>query len=255
MLIQGCATNNVLNFIYGAKVTVKVKETLASILETQRLDRGFKQGEIAESLELSQGTISNMEKKPEKHLLTKHPNFVLQFLELYQFSEGRIKQLAVEFGIELPFSFMSKNQYAQATDADKALYVGRINGGLRSALKENESEKRYVSVPGWIKDKCNLADVFVATVAGDSMACAEVRDELPEGTEVYFCRSLQPESGNIVAVWLQGEDIGVLKKFKPGRNYTTLESYNGTHKPITVDEANPGIIQGVLIGYSRPFRK
>ena len=107
-----------------------------------------------------------------------------------------------------------KTIFAQADTSVKALYVGKINGGLKTMLAAGE-ESVFVSIPGWIGDRYKLEEIFVATVAGDSMADDEVRDSLPEGTECYFHRSIHPELNDIVAVWLEHHDIGVLKCFKP----------------------------------------
>lgn len=40
----------------------------------------------------------------------------------------------------------------------------------------------------------------------------------------------------------------VLKTFEPDRGHTILTSYNDTARPIIVDEANPGVVQGIYLG-------
>lgn len=73
--------------------------------------------------------------------------------------------------------------------------------------------------------------------------------ELP--VRQYYRRALQKlvtRPGDIVFVHLQAEDTEVLKIFEPDRGHTILTSYNDTARPIIVDEANPGVVQGIYLG-------
>lgn len=223
------------------------KLSFSKKLREKRLDMGFSQMDVAKRAGVKQATISKYE-NDDSIVIDKGLKEAKTILEAFGFKDYEIQELTRQYFPE--YQTLAPN-FAQADTSAQALYVGKINGGLKTMLSAT-SESLYVSVPSWIADRYNLEDIFVATVAGDSMADEAVRESLPEGTECYFHRSIKPEVKDIVAVWLEREDIGIIKVYNPQSTYTVLESYNKGHAPIIINELNTGILQGVLIGQSKP---
>ena len=176
----------------------------------------------------------------------------LYLLHLYGFSADEILELNEHFSLQL-FSRVNAADIppdaAPATaSGPQAMYCGTVSAGIKG---EGKAIKPYpVNIPSWLANRYNPEDIFVLTVVGDSMTCSEVRKTIPEGSEVYFHRSLQPNNGEVVAVWLEDRDIGVIKIYRPDRETSVLESYNHKHTPILIDERNQATVQGVYVGKS-----
>lgn len=177
------------------------------------------------------------------------------FAALLEALEWTTKEFEAATGLNVPEALKGgfetmPNVAPAATGGATAMHYGFVSAGKNG--NGNSIKPHPVTIPTWISDRYNPDDIFVLTVVGDSMTCEDVRKNIPEGSEVYFHKSLRPERGEIIAVWLDAHDFGVIKIYKPQREFTVLESYNRSHKPITIDESNPGTVQGVYIGKSEP---
>lgn len=89
--------------------------------------------------------------------------------------------------------------------------------------------------------------LFTLTVQGDSMTCADVRFSIPEKTTVIMAK-IEPQPGDVIAVYLPEYDMGILKIFRPQEDSVVLESYNREHQPIRMTLETEFEIQGVMVG-------
>ena len=93
----------------------------------------------------------------------------------------------------------------------------------------------------------DLSKVFAVEVFScDSMLADDARRAIPEGSLVFFHSALQPEYGEIVCVRLLESDISIIKKYIPGDQYTTLESFNREHEPIILNSSKPAQVEAGL---------
>jgi plasmid maintenance system antidote protein VapI len=168
----------------------------------------------------------------------------------FGFDTEERKEIGIKFGLRLPRHYLEPMMGAKATTkGPKARYYGDIGAGLRNAMYNIEVLEE-VPIPGWIAARYGEENIFVCTVIGDSMACDSVRDDIQPGTWCYFHAHIKPEIGDVVGVWLEKHELGVLKIYRPQPDFVVLQSYNHQYRPIIVDNENPGVIQGVLVGIS-----
>lgn len=135
-------------------------------------------------------------------------------------------------------------------------FAGIIGAGLNPRAYAADSLET-VNIPDFPAIE-NYADedLMVLKVSGDSMISEDVRLTIPEGSTAVFHIHLQPQPGDVVAVWLEREGVGVLKVFTPEvYEHVILESYNKRHLPIILTEDNPGEVQGVYLGHIASGRR
>lgn len=211
------------------------------------------QSDLAPRVGVSQGTLSRIQNDRASPEVLK-PSQLVALLRGYHFTDKEIRDVARKFSLSLPIDLLEPRIGSRATATGSARYYGAIGAGLVT-LREGGEPLRLVSVPQWILDRYDLEDIFVMSVEGCSMACDDVRRSIPEGSEVYFHARLQPEVGEVVACWLPKQEMGILKVYRPEAGYVVLQSYNEKEPPIIIDDDNPGMLQGVMIGDSRPRRR
>ncbi len=137
---------------------------------------------------------------------------------------------------------------------NRVRFAGVVSAGAFGASLIDE-ERSLVGAPDWIADRYDLSKVFAVEVSGDSMLADDARRAIPEGSLVFFHSALQPEYGEIVCVRLLESDISIIKKYIPGDQYTTLESFNREHEPIILNSSKPAQVEGVYLTHiPRPPR-
>jgi SOS-response transcriptional repressor LexA len=99
----------------------------------------------------------------------------------------------------------------------------------------------------------DASDIFALDISGDSMVSDDARSSLPDLSRAYFHRRLRPNPGQVICARLENEDMSVVKLYRPGEEFTTLESINRKHRPIVLDAEHPAQVEGVLIGMSAAF--
>lgn len=228
------------------------KSSLRQRLAEKREDMGITQRQIGDIFNIEQATVSSYEVNSRK-LKKAGLDFSNKFFRAYGFSESEAVELTRELFDEELKQFIPEippNASLATADGPTAMHYGPVSAGIKGHSKQL---KPYPTlIPGWLARKYDSADIFVVTVEGDSMTCDDIRKSIPEGTEVYFHKKLTPHVGEVVAVWLEDRDFGVIKIYKPERETSVLQSYNFKHPPILIDESNPAIIQGVYVGKSEP---
>ena len=232
-------------------------ESLGKLLQAKRdaLDGTpdkIEQADVALAIGFSQPYVSKIERGLADDRIPLWPSRKqTALIKIYRFTAAEAEQIAEKFNLDL-FPDVPPESSPATADGPKAMHYGSISAGITGRTKPI---KPYpTNIPGWLARKYDPSDIFVLTVEGDSMTCDDIRKSIPEGTEVYFHKSLQPDDGEIVAVWLEDHDFGVIKIYRPQRDTTVLQSYNFKHPPILIDERNPAIVQGVYVGKSEPSR-
>lgn len=133
-------------------------------------------------------------------------------------------------------------------------HYGTVGAGLSpSAYAEAHPEYRtfpnVAGLEGYRDD-----ELFTLDVIGDSMTCEKVQRTIPEGSTAIFYATNEAQNGDIVAVWLEKEQKGVLKMYDCSGGYVVLRSYNDNHKPITLEPGDCDMIQGVYLTHIAPVR-
>lgn len=231
----------------------KGKKPLGRILGERREHlRGspqfFEQDAVGDALGFDQSYISRLEKgRLEKAMMKWKPERVWAMLKAYNLSDNEAQRLAEEYGLSVPTKGAPSFGIPGVAQAALAPFLGTISAGWKGlSAVDNGTETR--AIPTWIVDRFGEDDIFALDVTGDSMTCQDVKVEIPAGSECFFHSELNPENGDIVAVWLDDHDMGVLKVYRPQDGYTVLESYNKQHPPIVVNQDNPGRVCGVYLG-------
>ena len=99
--------------------------------------------------------------------------------------------------------------------------------------------------------KENIQELFALEVEGDSMIDAMIND----GDMVIMKYVQQADNGEMVAVWLDGNDETTLKYFYKEQNKLRLQPANPTMQPIYVDDPSTMRIMGKVIMVIRQFKK
>jgi len=117
--------------------------------------------------------------------------------------------------------------------------LGAIPAGPVSEVSEEQREGRVSS----LRDLIPMMESgdYLLEVDGDSM----VNVGIQEGMTVLMRPGREPRSGDICAVWVDGEG-GTLKRVKPNDDTIRLLPENDQYEPIEVD-ADRVRIQGVLV--------
>ena len=93
-------------------------------------------------------------------------------------------------------------------------------------------------------------DLFKLTADGLSMVSDEVRNAISPGTPLICHRFLEPEQGDIVIVWLDDHEMGIVKEYWPRHTRDiVLRSWNNDFPPITLRPEDRWHVQGVVISY------
>ena len=222
-------------------------------LEDKRLDLGLTQGTIGKEVDLTQASVSLYENDMSK-MKRRGPEFAVLFFKAYGFTTEEAEVMTRDLYAEQFAGVFTHGRMGvpASSDGPRAPFYGEIGAGLRNVVFHNEAPTT-ATIPDHIAGRYGTDHIFVCSTKGNSMACNDVIEKIPEGTECYFHSELQPENGDVVAVWLEREELGVLKIYRPQNDYCVLLSYNTEHRPIIIDASNPGKLQGVLVGVSRPW--
>ena len=149
---------------------------------------------------------------------------------------GAMQRIADHFGIsksyilegDKPERITGSVQYA-VTSLTAPVY-GRISAGDALEMLPVHDEA-YVIPP--IAEK--YPNGFFLTVSGDSM-----NKILPSGSFVYFSPDVEADSGDIVAVTVNGDDATVKRIFFAGDTIVLHpESSNPTHRDRSIDAGDP----------------
>lgn len=170
----------------------------------------------------------------------------------YQCTEDEIREISEIFNLQATLFLAGKTKVVSKNiNTVPIRYMGSVQAGrfgkayANDAIEYIEVDKSMIG--DYDKDDCMLIDVD-----GNSMTSDDVKRTIPEGSSVIFHRltgRMTPQDGEIVLIWLEKENIGVIKTFHKQKDFVVLESYNGSHIPIIIDERNNGIIQGVYLSH------
>ena len=158
---------------------------------------------------------------------------------------GAIQRMADYFGISKSSlidnaadGFVAGSVHYEVTSLTAPVY-GRISAG--DALEMLPvTEEAYVIPP--VAE--SHPDGFFLTVSGDSM------DKImPNGSLVYFDKSAEVRSGDIVAVTVNGDDATMKRIFFAGDTIVLHpESNNPSHRDRSIDASDPDAPQVRLLG-------
>lgn len=127
-------------------------------------------------------------------------------------------------------------------------YLGSVSAGFDGDGYAEPLD--YLAVADFFVNDYDPDDVYALQVTGDSMVSDDVRLSIPEGSIILVHKNLAPKPGNVVVVWLEDQERGILKKFKPDEDEDIwLVSYNAKHPPTKITEETPATLRGVMIGH------
>lgn len=126
-------------------------------------------------------------------------------------------------------------------------FLGTVSAGLTGDGVAMPID--WLSVSDYFIGGYKPEDLYALEVTGESMISAKARERVPPGSIILVHEKLKPEPGHLIVVWLEQQDIGVLKEYQQDEEGAWLLSRNPAYAPIYVDEANPGYLRGVMIGH------
>lgn len=209
-------------------------------------DREVQQADIAIATGQSQSQVSKVE-RGLVNVAQWRPDTLYDLLLAYRYTPSEMLALAQQYELRKLETYISqRSKLYNVREGMKVRYLGVIAAG-RVGSSFADSDPEPVSVPDAVASRYKLEDVFAATVSGASMLSDDVRESIPPDSLVYFHCKLSPEPGEIVCAYLPGEDHSVIKRWKPGVEYTVLRSHNTEHPPIILRQEDEAIIQGVYL--------
>lgn len=150
----------------------------------------------------------------------------------------------VDLGIEEP---TAKGFQAFPLETRRVRHGGIVGAGWNlHSMSTGSHAERWIPDAPYLR-KFDDDTLFTLEVRGESMTCVDVRFSVPEGTTVIMAK-IDPQPGDIIAVYLPALEMGILKVFRPQEDSVILESYNREHLPIRMDEHTEFEIQGVMVG-------
>ena len=159
---------------------------------------------------------------------------------------GTIRRLPeVSRGIEL-----LGEHAAGLKNAIKVPIYGNVAAGeplhIPSAASRHEDEFEFIQVP--VEMVNGHSNTYALKVKGDSMIDAFITD----GDYVILDRTINPESGDMVAAEIKSEESITLKRFFLEGEEIRLQPENATMKPIMVNAEDINV-KGKVIGLLRSF--
>jgi SOS-response transcriptional repressor LexA len=214
--------------------------------------------EVATAAGYSQAYITQLHAGSADTAVPKWPGEkAVAFLRAHRFTTTEIRAAAERFdlgNILMYLDYVRVSVPLRVKEGSaKVRFLGSVSAGrFGTAFVDDEGE--YVDVPAHVLRHHDVADIFALDVTGDSMVTDDARGAIPPGARAYFHARLRPSPGQVVCCRLTAsDDLSVIKVYRPGQEFTTLESINRKHRPIVVDADNPAKLEGVLIGVSIPF--
>lgn len=170
---------------------------------------------------------------------------------LAQVLEWTPHQLAEALGISLPASVYGEIHGGSVQPVGMVAPVAFL-GAVSAGLDENEGDVTlYRDTPIAFLAGSKPEDCFWLEVQGDSMACPDVRQSIPEGSWALFDRTKDPRPGKTICCILEkdGRRIRILKKYGRSDKYVILKSYNEEHEDILLEEGDTCTFLGTFIGH------
>lgn len=224
----------------------------AAALKRRREELGEREGTRITQEELSsrtgdvvaQRTISHLEQGTVE-LPSLAINRVTALARALKWSLYDLQEVTgVDLGVEKP---LAKGFEALPHEVRYIHDGGVIGAGWNlNSMSYGRHARKAVTSSSYL-DRFDDSALFTLTVQGESMTCADVRFTIPEGTTVIMAK-IDPQPGDVIAVYLPEHDMGILKIFKPNEDYVVLESYNREHPPIRMTQETEFEIQGVMVG-------
>lgn len=169
---------------------------------------------------------------------------------LAQLLEWTPHQLAEALGITLPTSVYGEVHGGEMRPVGRVVPVAFL-GPVSAGLDEIEGEVTlYHDTPIAFLAGSKPEDCFWLEVRGDSMACEDIRQSIPEGSWALFDRSKEPRPGKTICCILEkdGKRTRILKKYGRSDRYVILKSYNEEHEDILLQEGDTCIFLGTFVG-------
>lgn len=225
------------------------------LLRQLRELRNFKTPRSASlSFGLSHAHMGNLEKAPGK--LNLQADTVERIARGLKVSVDLIHKIASGTLDELPadLDIRSSSQTLSPPDSSKRVHAIRFLGSVSAGLTGDGVAMPidWLTVSDRFLGGHHPDDLYALEVTGDSMVSEDARWTIPPGSIVLVHENLVPRPGNVVVAWLDDEDLGVLKVYKPADGMVWLLSRNPDHPAIPVSEETPASIRGVMIGHWTP---
>ena len=131
---------------------------------------------------------------------------------------------------------------------------GTVKVGL-ALMWQNSDVPHLISVPDFAAiAEYPDSDLMVLHVTPDSLCCDQARETVPVDSHAIFNTRLSPASGDVVAVWLDGEGVGALQIWQQDGRSVVLNSYDQRERPVVADR--PGVnVRGVYVGHLSSGRR
>lgn len=202
---------------------------LTAKLESKRLDKGIRQGEIAERLSLSQQTVSIYERFPSR-LKAKDAEFAVDFFHAYGFTLEEAHQLARELFADMAQVLSLSGDTIPEKDGGA---IPVYAAGTGPAWEDADVLERLF-IPGLTGAESGK---YIALRAmGESM-----RPYLDKGDiAIVLCDDGVVAHGDYVAVWLSNDGCVIKRLVTVVEEDLILESLNPGIDEPSVFKAPPG---------------
>lgn len=212
------------------------------------------QSDIALEMNIDQGQLSRIQNDKDRgfaqRLLAEQ---VETLLRGYNVPESDFFDIAMKFDLRIPKRYFPLVGAASATSpvgrTVPVINAGTVTGGLRDDSEAKDTPE-YIDTPVDFLGNADPEKCMWLEVVGDSMACADAKRAIPEGSKVLVDTTRAPSPGDVIVCELlrDGHTFNILKAYRPQRKYVTLESYNDMHPPIHFQEGDYALCKGVVIG-------
>lgn len=214
-------------------------------IKQRLIELGVKQTQLSARLgKHSSWTSAQLLPNPEstlRHLAFTEPDNFQRILDILGWDLADLERYT---GVQLP-SYALKPY--DADDTEEIPFWGTVSAG------NGKSHSEQLGTIRWERDivrRYKRFGLYVLDVDGTSMIAEDVPYSIPPKAKILVARSLVPQSGDVVVVWLpeRGKDgLGVVKLWNPETNHAVLRSWNKSVMPIIVGADEAFDVQGVVV--------
>lgn len=221
------------------------KPAWAQALKARRAEVVGSQEELSARTNISQSLISQLERGSQ------HPGSVAveRFGRLLDALNWTVHEFSEATGVDIPGLVTPGQTGIPPLSPCLIRHAGTIGTGLNPSMTAMDYSERRLMPSHPALEGYAEADLVTLDVVGNSMACDDVRPTIPEGSTVYLHLRLEPQPGDIVAVWVEREQRGILKVYGPRAGHIILQSYNDHHTPIVLQSGDCDYLQGVYLAH------
>lgn len=227
--------------------------TLGKFLRGYLKRRGYTQAKLAETLGVDASYISQMVNGKVSWTASGYFSEIVKTLNI---SAEEVKEIKPDAFIDFVEPTELEREYApRAVEMTRLIrHCGSVGAGLwLVGASEYPDFRAFPRIPGL--ESYADDELFALDVIGDSMTCEATQKTISEGSLAIFLASSDAQMGDIVAVWLERQQRGVLKIYDKQGGHIVLRSYNNAHKPIILEPDEPATIQGIYLTHVAPIRR